>query len=147
MNGQLAAAQRLLTFADGENTSLHSSPGPVEISRYWLRFCPSSRLEQLSEGLDELRRVGLLVGRMLQELRVRTDRSGSRFFTGRRGKSSCLLGTRLHRDAEDAEGGFCLFVCLFVRLFLLNVVFSRGREAAATNDELNTAAAAVGAQI
>lgn len=32
-------------------------------------------------------------------------------------------------------------------LFLLNVMFSLEREAAATNDELNTAAAAVGAQI
>lgn len=35
----------------------------------------------------------------------------SRIFTGRRTKSSCLLGTRLHRDAEYADGRF-LFIFL-----------------------------------
>lgn len=143
LNAQPAAVQRLLTFADGENTSLHSSPGQAEISRNWLRFCPFSSLESVL-WRTEWTAAGfcLLLGRMLQELRVWIDRSGPGFsLDAEQSHLACWELDFIATPRTQTEDFYFFFK------FLLNVMFSLEREAAATNDELNTAAAAVGAQI
>lgn len=85
---------------------------------------------------------------------MRIDRSGSGFsLDAGESRSVCWeIDFRrpqesVHRGAEGAEGGDTHTHADFAVSSEACVLFSHEREAAATNDELNTAAVAVGAQI
>lgn len=129
----------LLTFA--ENTSLHSSPGPVEISPKCFLYCPSCSPEDSSNCWSSC--FG-----MLQELRGEDRQVRVRDFHWMPEKVLLSAGncSEQRRKAFIAtpRGDTRTRTGLLLRG---NVSLSLGRGAAATNDESNTAAAAVGAPI
>lgn len=130
----------LLTFA--ENTSLHSSPGPVEISPSCFLYCPFCSLEDSSNCWSSC-------SGMLQELRGEDRQVRVRDFHWMPGKVALSAGkcSEQRREAFIATPRTPRGDTRTRTGFLLRGNVSLSLEDAATNDESNTAAAAVGAPI
>lgn len=136
MKAQPAAVPRRLTCADGANRSLRSSPGPAATSRTRLGSAPSLSLEA---AVRRSQRTAAAAPR------TREDAAGV-------GGQSAAFSLESHPvcweldfialpETQAEAFGFDSFFLLFFRTFSLQ------HEAAATSDEPDTAAAAVGAQI